>query len=303
MKTFFSLLAVTLAEATIGVFVKLTGDAVPIFTLNFYRVLFAAAFLAVAMSFINSSFWKFPKKNIRDVLIVGVLIAAQISFFNIAMSMAPIANVVIFWSIAPFFVFIFSWLFLGEKARKEHVFIFIIAFVGLVIAEPLQVGSMAGNLIALGDGAIYAGLVTYMRHEGTTESTNDVFWFMVAATVFLLPGLLIFGPGAITAISANSLFGMNVPVLVWVMALGIISTGIAYLFISIVLKTIDANVYSLVDIVVSPVVAAFFGFLIFNEVPSTNIVYGGALLLVSGFWLTRNMSSTKKHHYRCATGV
>ncbi|PSO44649.1 hypothetical protein BRC21_01070, partial [Candidatus Saccharibacteria bacterium SW_7_54_9] len=55
MKTFLSLLAVTLAEATIGVFVKLTGDAVPIFTLNFYRVLFAAFFLGVAMTFINTS--------------------------------------------------------------------------------------------------------------------------------------------------------------------------------------------------------------------------------------------------------
>ncbi len=250
------------------------------------------------MPFIDKHFWKFPKRNIKDVLIVGVLIAAQISFFNIAMTLAPIANVVIFWSIAPFFVFIFSWLFLGEKAKKQHIFIFIIAFIGLVIAKPLEGGNMLGNLIALSDGAIYAALVTYMRHEGTTESTNDVFWFMMAAVVFLVPALFIFGPGAITATSAHTLFGLGVPVLLWVVALGVISTGIAYLFISIVLKTIDANVYSLVDIVVSPIVAAFFGFLIFSEVPSIDIVYGGALLLISGFWLTRNMSHTKKEHYR-----
>lgn len=303
MRTLLALLAVTLAEATIGVFVKLTGDAVPIITLNFYRVLFAAVFLAIAMAFIDKHFWKFPKKNLRDILIVGVLIAAQISLFNIAMSLAPIANVVIFWSIAPFFVFIFSWLFLGEKAKKQHVFIFIIAFIGLIIAKPLEGGLALGNFIALGDGAIYAGLVTYMRHEGTTESTNDVFWFMLAAVLFLLPGLFIFGPGEILEVSSRTLFGLNVPVLLWVMALGVISTGTAYLFISIVLKTIDANVYSLVDIVVSPIVAAFFGFLIFSEVPSIDIVYGGALLLISGFWLTRNMSNGKKQHYREAACV
>jgi drug/metabolite transporter (DMT)-like permease len=303
MKTFLSLLAVTLAEATIGVFVKLTGDAVPIFTLNFYRVMFAALFLGIAMAFINTSFWRFPRQNLRDIIIVGILIAAQISFFNIAMSLAPIANVVIFWSVAPFFVFIFSWLFLGEKAKKQHVIIFMLAFVGLLIAEPFQAEAMLGNLIALGDGAIYAGLVTYMRHERNTESTNDVFWFMVAATILLSPAVFIFGPGAVLAASSNALFGVEVPVLLWVISLGVISTGIAYLFISVVLKTIDANVYSLVDIVVSPIVAAFFGFLIFGEVPSVNIIYGGGLLLASGFWLTRNMSSAEQTHYRCTTGV
>jgi drug/metabolite transporter (DMT)-like permease len=45
----------------------------------------------------------------------------------------------------------------------------------------------------------------------------------------------------------------------------------------------------LVDTVVSPIVAAFFGFLAFGEVPSSNMVYGGILLVVSGFWLTQHM--------------
>jgi hypothetical protein len=38
MKNFFYLALITLAEATIGVSVKLTGDAIPVFTLNCYRV-------------------------------------------------------------------------------------------------------------------------------------------------------------------------------------------------------------------------------------------------------------------------
>lgn len=290
MKTFLALAAVTLAEATIGVFVKLTGDAVPIYTLNFYRVLFAALFLAAGMSVISRGFWRFPRDNLRDIVIVGALVAAQISFFNIAMSLAPIANVVIFWSVAPFFVFIFSWLFLDEPARRKHVLIFIVAIVGLVIARPLEGGNMLGNLIALGDGAIYAGLVTFMRHERNTETTNDVFWYMLVATIILLPALFLFGPGAITAVSEFTLLGLEVPTLLWVIALGVVSTGVAYMFITVALQRISANVYSLVDIVVSPIVAAAFGYLIFNEVPSDNLVYGGALLLGAGFWLARTMT-------------
>lgn len=290
MKTFFALLSVTLAEATIGVFVKLTGDAVPIYTLNFYRVLFAALFLALAVFFFIKEEWRFPRDNLRDIVIVGILIAAQISFFNIAMSMAPIANVVIFWSVAPFFVFIFSWLFLDEPAKRAHVLIFIVALVGLVIAKPLEGGHAVGNMIALGDGAIYAGLITFMRHERNTESTNDVFWYMLVATILLFPALFIFGPGAIGSVSQFSLFGLEVPVILWVVGLGVGSTGVAYFFITIALNRISANVYSLVDIVVSPIVAAFLGFLVFNEIPSMNIVYGGVLLLASGFWLARTMT-------------
>lgn len=290
MKTAIPLLLVTLAEATIGVFVKLTGDAVPIYTLNFYRVLFAALFLAVGMSFISRGFWRFPRDNLRDIVILGALVAAQISFFNIAMTLAPIANVVIFWSVAPFFVFIFSWLFLDEPAQRKHVLIFIVAILGLVIARPLEGGNMLGNLIALGDGAIYAGLVTFMRHERNTESTNDVFWYMLVATIILLPALFIFGPGAVMSVSEFGLFGLDVPTLLWVIGLGVVSTGVAYMFITVALNRISANVYSLVDIVVSPIVAAVFGYLIFNEVPSTNLIYGGVLLLGAGFWLARTMT-------------
>jgi len=288
---------VTLAEATIGVFVKLVGDSVPIFTLNFYRVFFAFLFLLLVVPFIDKKFWKIDKGDIKSVLIIGALIALQISFFNIAMSMAPIANVVIFWSVAPFFVFIFSTLFLKEKVKKEHVFIFLIAFIGILIAKPLSGGNALGNIIALADGAIYAALVTYMRHEGKTDSVNHVSWYMFMACIYLSPALFIFGSGDITGFISYQSLGIQVPVIVWIVCLGMISTGVAYFFISLVLKKINASVYSLVDIIVSPIVAAFFGYLVFNEIPGINMAYGAALLLLSGFWLSNYMSGRKSHWY------
>ena len=45
MKAALALGVVTVAEATIGIFVKLTGDAVPVLALNFYRVFFAVLLL------------------------------------------------------------------------------------------------------------------------------------------------------------------------------------------------------------------------------------------------------------------
>jgi len=303
MKKYIALIIVTLAEATIGVFVKLTGDAVPVFTLNFYRVLFAFLFLLAVVPFVDKNFWRVSRKQLRPIAVIGLLIALQISFFNIAMTMAPIANVVIFWSIAPFFVFIFSAVFLKEKIKKEHVFIFLIALTGIFIAKPLEGGEALGNMIALFDGAIYAGLVTYMRYEGTHESANLICWFMGAATVILSPALFIFGPGELTAMFTYPTLDISLPAILWVVCLGVVSTGVAYFFITVALKQIKAIIYSLVDIIVSPIVAAFFGYLIFSEVPSENMIYGGALLLISGFWLTHHMAHRESLWYKLVNNV
>ncbi|MDZ7792182.1 MAG: DMT family transporter [Spirochaetia bacterium] len=290
MKTILLLFMITLSEATIGVFVKLTDGLIPIYTLNFYALAFSTIFLMIALPLFAKDRPEFPRDNLKDTILIGILIATQISVFNLAMTLAPIANVVIFWSVAPFFTFIFSAVFLGEKAKWSYIFIFSVAITGIILAKPLKGDTLLGNLIALGDGAIYAAMVTYMRHEGKTETDNDIAWSMLVGAVILSPALLIFGPGKVTAMVFYPALGLSLPVALWAFALGVISTGFAYFGISLVLKRINANVYSLVDIIVSPIVAAFLGYLIFGEVPAASMLYGGGLLLASGFWLTREMS-------------
>lgn len=119
-------------------------------------------------------------------------------------------------------------------------------------------------------------MVVYLRHEGKSETSNDIFWAMAAAALLLSPALLLAGPGApLTKIPYDTL-GVALPVMLWAIGLGVVSTGFAYFGISIVLK--------------SPVVASTLGFLVFAEVPPQNMIYGGAMLLAAGFWLTREMS-------------
>ncbi|MDZ7729212.1 MAG: DMT family transporter [Dehalococcoidia bacterium] len=291
-RTIALLLMITFAEATIGIFVKLTGDHIPVQSLNFYALTASAAFLAIALPRVTHHRLAFPRDNLRDTFLIGVLIAAQIGVFNYAMTQAPVANVVIFWSIAPFFVFIFSAVFLHEPARWTYVFIFAVAIVGIFIAQPLAGGNMLGNLVALGDGAIYAAMVVYLRFEGKTETGNDIFWSMATAALVLAPALVIFGPGDLAATVHYETIGASLPIALWVLGLGVFSTGCAYLGISLVLSAINANVYSLVDIIVSPVIATLLGFIVLGEVPAQSMVFGGALLLGAGFWLTWEMSKT-----------
>lgn len=290
MKTGLLLLLITLSEATIGVFVKLVNGQIPIQSLNFYALAFAATFLLITMPRATGRRLRFPYGNLKDTAIIGALIAMQISVFNYAMTLVPIANAVIFWSIAPFFTFIFSRLFLGEQARRSYILIFVLALLGIVLAKPLEGGYMLGNLVALSDGAIYAAMITYMRYEGKTETGNDIAWSMLIAALLLSPSLIIFGPGAVMATILYPTINYELPIMLWAAGLGIVSTGFAYFGISIVLKTLNANVYALVDIIVSPVVAALLGYIIFTEVPPPGMIYGGILLVGAGFWLTREMS-------------
>lgn len=294
MSVVLLLALITISEATIGVFVKLTGDAIPIQTLNFYALSFAAAFLALAIPLTTGRPLRFPGGNVKDTLIIGALIAAQISVFNYAMTLVPIANAVVFWSVAPFFVFVFSALFLGEPAKPSYVLIFGLALAGIVLAKPLAGGEWFGNLVALSTGAIYAAMVTYMRHEGREETGNDIFWSMAAGAILLSPALVLAGPGEVGKLVAYPALGLSLPVMLWAVCLGVVSTGFAYFGISLVLKKITANIYSLVDIIVSPIVAATLGYLVFGEVPAQGMIFGGGLLLLSGFWLAREMSRGKE---------
>ena len=179
-----------------------------------------------------------------------------------------------------------------------------VAITGIVLAKPLEGGHMLGNLVALGDGAVYAAMVTYMRYEGKTERNNDIAWSMLVGALLLSPAAVFAGPGAITATIAYPGIGMELPVFLWAICLGVVSTGFAYFGISIVLKRLQANIYALVDIIVSPVVASVLGYLIFGEVPAAGMIYGGALLLGAGFWLTREMSRGEEnravHSCQCA---
>ena len=290
MKTWVLLVLITMSEATIGVFVKLTDGRIPVQTLTFYAFLFATAFLMLAMPWANKQPLKLPRGNWKDTFLIGALIAGASGFFNYAMTLVPIANAVIFWSVAPFFTFILSWLFLGEKAKKSYILIFAIALTGIVIAKPLQDGYMLGNMVALGVGAIYAAMITYLRHEGKTETGNDIAWSLLFAALIMSPSVFVVGTGDITGMIRYESLGMSLPVMLWAAGLGLISMGFAYFGISIVLKSINANIYSLIDIIVSPAVATMWGFLIFNEVPALSMLYGGAMLLGAGAWLTRDMS-------------
>jgi drug/metabolite transporter (DMT)-like permease len=292
MKQHTLLILITIFEALIGIWVNLIGESVPIWTVNFYRVFFAFLTVAIVVPFWRTI--KFKKSEIKSNLFIGVFIAMQISVFNIAMSLAPVANVVIFWSINPFFVFLYSVFFLKEKIKKTHVWVFLFGLIGLIISEPFAGidEHVLGNSIALFSGLVYATLVTLLR-KNKADRPENVFWYLLFAAVILTPAVIINGFGNLWSSDQVSLFGNSyeLPAILWVLGLGVISTGLVYIFMRLTLSKITASLYAIFDVIVSPVAAGIFAYSILSEEPSRQVIIGGIILVLAAFYLSLDMAN------------
>jgi drug/metabolite transporter (DMT)-like permease len=258
----------------IGVFVKLIGDNVHFTTLVFYRMLIALVFVLIFVPFMDKSFTKVKKRDLFHYFIVGVLLTVTLTLFTVANLFAPVQNVVLITNFAPFLVLILGAFFLREGITKEKVITLIIAFAGIVIINPLQFGENTfGNFLALLQAFFFAILIVVMRKENRVHSISSIIWIFFFATLVLLPFPFIYGFGE---------FQGNV--LWYVIALGVLSTGIAYLLQSLALEKLRADVSSIIIMITMPLSGIIFAFLVLSESLNLRVIAGGVILIVAGIY-------------------
>lgn len=108
-----------------------------------------------------------------------------------ALETLPLADTVIINRLSPFFVLLFSWIFLGESLKKAQVFAIIIAFSGVALVtapQGLSVSLSTGIILAL-ISAVFAGAAyTTLRALRKFDSPlRVVFWFSFATVIVFLP--------------------------------------------------------------------------------------------------------------------
>ena len=274
MKSYLYIILSALCLSTIGILVKLIGAEIPIMTLNFYRFFFALIFLVFILPFIDKTTFKLKKSDLKDYILIGFLYAINFCFYTSANLFAPIQNVVLIDSVSVFFIFLFAFFLLKEKITKTKVITLLIAMIGLLIINPFQTGPyFLGNLFALISAVTFGFLVVKLRKEDISHGIGDVFWFFLFAAIFLLPFPFIFGLGNLSA------------VWLYVILLGVVSTGLAYMFYNLALEKLEAEVVSIISILISPLSAIILALLILNEALSTRTISGGAMLILAGVYL------------------
>ncbi len=268
-----AILTTMLCLSFIGIFVKLIGGAVPAMTVSFFRTAIGFLFLLSFVPWIDGATFLNFKKEMKHYAIIGLLMALGFSMTIFALNYAPISNVVLVMTTNVLFVSLFASHFLHERISTREKGAMALGIVGVVIMNPFHGGYMVGNVLALLVAISGALLVVFMRAEEKNHTAGASMWFLFFAMLFLLPAPFIWGVG-------------NIPQnWFWLLMLGVLCTGLAYLLLSYGLEKVKAEDVSIISMISQPVFAITLAYFLLGEVPSGRMLVGGGVLLVAGIIL------------------
>lgn len=192
-----------------------------------------------------------PLRLNRWILLGAVCVFGTNLLFSIANKMTTAANAIVLQFTVPIFVMLFSLLFFRRRPTGLDVGACIVVFGGIVFffADSLTAGGGVGNAIALLSGITYAG-VFMMNDMPNSDAISSVFWGDVLSAIVGLPFL-----------AKESDFTL-VPV-ISILILGVFQVAVAYILLTIGLKTtppVTASLVSGIEPILNPIlVAVFYG--------------------------------------------
>ncbi len=139
-------------------------------------------------------------------------------FFSMATKMTTAANAIVLEFTMPVFIILFSWLFFRQRPKKLDTVTCLAVFAGIIcfFIDGLSAGNIPGNIVGLISGMTYAGMFML---NGSTK--GDAFSsVIIGQSISVLAGIPFY--------FKETDFSL-VP-LVYILLLGVLQTGIAYIF-------------------------------------------------------------------------
>lgn len=227
--------------------------------------------------------WKFDK----PLILVGLFFAGDLFFWHLAILNTTIANATLMATLAPVWVVLFSKAFIGEEVSLKTYYGlgFCLVGAGLLIGSSYQVaperivGDIYGFITSIFFGLYFLALRVARRNR---KGGEVVFLTTIVTSALLL----------ITAIvSANKMLPDTINGALSLLALGTVSHAGGQGLLAVALGSLSAAFSSLV-IFVEAIVAAIFGWAIFEEKLGPLELLGGSLILF-GVWFARPKISAK----------
>ena len=258
---------------SVGIWVKLVGTSVPIFTLGFLRVGIAAACLFLYCLVFDRKVFSVTKKELSDYAVIGLLTGSAMTLFLVALTYLSISQAYVLDAFFPFFTVLLMGHILKNRLQVSDLVSIILGAVAIFIFNlPMGFDSSAGVAIMLVEIILYALMIVYMRKARKTQSLKNTFWFMLFASIWLLPMPFIFGFGQISAV---------VP---WVLSLGVV-TALAYACLVYAVSRMWAEEMSIALTAVTTSFAILMSWLLFKEVLTAKFLLGAGIVLFSGVLL------------------
>ena len=178
--------------AMMSAFVKISGD-LPSFQKTFFRNIVSVIVAFIIILNHKGSF--FGKKSNQKILLLRSIfgtLGIVFNFYSIDKLVLSDANMLN--KLSPFFVIIFSGLFLRERVTTKQVIAIIIAFIGaLFIIKPSFNLAIIPSIIGILGGLTAAAAYTCVRAlSGKEHPETIVFYFSFLSSIITFPLMIIY---------------------------------------------------------------------------------------------------------------
>lgn len=211
----------------------------------------------------------------------GLFFAIDISLWHYAIGMTTVANATLLANLVPLFVAPAAWLLWRERITRRFMLGLALALAGaaILIGDGLGIhrDRVMGDALAVLSAAFYAGYLLAVAQLRRTQSALRVMsWSSATVAIVLLPTALLLGETVLPATMQGWLVLAALALLSHVGGQGLITYALA---------TLPAS-FSSVGLLIQPLAAAAFAWVLLSEPFGVQQALGGAVIL-SGILLCR----------------
>jgi drug/metabolite transporter (DMT)-like permease len=276
---------------------KMISDQINPFQLNFLRFLIGALILLpMALKDLKRKEVSFNKSDLKYFVITGVLcVIVSMSFFQLAIAYTKASTVAIVFSVNPVFTVPFAYFLLKEQLSKSTIVSLLISLIGVAfILNPFNINSdLKGIVLAILAAITFSlySVIGKMRSDKYGSLSLNCFTFLIGDMIML--ALMLFSNINLVATAANN-HGLsilaNIPItyrinydnVLTIIYLGVIVTGLGYLFYFLAMEKTSASTASIVFFI-KPALAPILSLVILHESISINTLIGIIFILIGSF--------------------
>ena len=264
---------------TAAILIRLLKD-VDVLSIAFWRLVIAFLVLAAAIFFLRRPFgFGLLKRNLVQVLFLGVLLGSHFVLFVSAVMDTTIINATVLVNTTPIWSLLVSVLILGVRPTRLAVSGVLVSFLGIAIIAYAEVASptfsvgLMGNLMAVCAAVVEAFYLSYGR-----DIRRRVPILGLMLVIYTASALTVLSVNGVLSRSAPTLPDVSWTIVLVLLGLGVLPTAVAHtLYFSSLasLKSFETATLALLE----PISATLLGLLLFAEIPDPLFVLGAVLVL------------------------
>lgn len=299
MKGYTYIILSAIIFSTMEIAGKVVSKEINPFELNFLRFLIGALILLpLAIKNLRKRKIFLNKNDVGYFCVTGLLcVVVSMSFFQLAIVYTKASTVAIVFSTNPVFTIPFAYIILREQLNRNTIFSLVISLLGLIcILNPFTIHSdIKGIVLAILAAVTFSlySVIGKMRSDKYGSIVMNCFTFLVGDFIMLFIMLMshiqyivkLNGEVGLSLLSNMPLiYGVNRGNILTVMYLGIVVTGLGYLFYFYAMEETSATTASIVFFI-KPALAPILALVILHESISSNTILG-ILFILAGSYIT-----------------